>query len=285
MPRPRVIILADTTRPEVVKPLDMVRSRIADHAEVVGEYHANNDPLPEIDADLAVAIGGDGTIMSQARRLVDHDMPLVGVNFGRFGFLAEFDADSLFEHAEIVFGGDPPVHEYMLLQATVHDADGTAVYRGIAVNDVVVTAGPPFRMIELCLSFDDDPGPVLNGDGVIVSSPAGSTAYNVSAGGPIVHPGIEAMIVTPLAVHSLAFRPIVMPAANSLTISVTRANPGTALVVDGQDSFQITEAMTVTIARNHHRAKLVANPRASYWHVLLDKMRWAAPPTYRDRGP
>lgn len=286
MARPHVIILADTDRREVAEPLEKVRRAIAAHGEIVAELEADGDPLPEdVQCDLAVAIGGDGTIMSQARRLVDRDIPLVGVNFGRFGFLAEFDAQSLAQQADVVFNSHPPSRHYMLLNASVRDAGGHELYGALALNDAVITAGPPFRMIELCLSVDDEAGPVFNGDGVIFSTPAGSTAYNVSAGGPIVHPALEAMIITPLAAHSLAFRPIVMPATSRLHVALSRVNPGTTLVLDGQDSFQLAKDMQVIITRHDRRARLVTNPAASYWQVLLDKMRWAAPPSYRERGP
>lgn len=286
MPKPRVVILADTNRREVAQTLKHLRDGIAHRAEIIDVLSADSDPLPDkLSADLAIAIGGDGTIMSQARRVVDHDIPLVGVNVGRFGFLAEFDARMLIEHADEVFNGSPAVREHMLLSAAVRDRSGSDIYHGLAVNDAVITAGPPFRMIELCLTMDREAGPVLNGDGVIISTPAGSTAYNVSAGGPIVHPALEAMIITPLAVHSLAFRPIVAPAETQLHISITRANPGTALVLDGQDSFTLSENMDVLITRHQRRVRLVVNPALSYWQVLIDKMRWAAPPTYRDRGP
>lgn len=286
MPKPRVVILADKQRRETTQPLKQIREGIAHRAEIIDVIQAENDALPpDLNADLAIAIGGDGTIMSQIRRLVDRDIPIVGVNIGRFGFLAEFDARTLIEQADIVFNGSPPMRECMLLSAAVRDRSSSDVYRGLAVNDAVITAGPPFRMIELCLTMDGEPGPVLNGDGVIISTPAGSTAYNVSAGGPIVHPSLEAMIITPLAVHSLAFRPIVAPAATELHISISRANPGTALVLDGQDTIELSEHMDILITRHPHRAQLVVNPALSYWKVLLDKMRWAAPPTYRDRGP
>lgn len=286
MPKPRVIILADIERPAVAKPLQQIRDGIVHRAEIVDVLAVENDPLPaNLNVDIAIAIGGDGTIMSQARRLVDHDIPLVGVNIGRFGFLAEFDAGTLIEQADVVFNGTPPIREHMLLNAAVRDRSGSDIFRGLVVNDAVITAGPPFRMIELCLSMDNEAGPVLNGDGVIISTPAGSTAYNVSAGGPIVHPTLEAMIITPLAVHSLAFRPIVAPATTELHVSITRANPGTALVLDGQDSFTLSEDVDVLITRHTKRARLVVNPSLSYWQVLIDKMRWAAPPTYRDRGP
>jgi NAD+ kinase len=286
MVKPRIIILADTDRPEVTEPLQKLRRGIAEHVNITAVLEADGEPLDDaIDADMAVAIGGDGTIMSQARRLVDHGIPLIGVNFGRFGFLAEFDVRSLTQQAPTLFTSPPPVREYMLLSVRVRDAHGSDVHRALAMNDAVITAGPPFRMIELHQFINGNDGPVLNGDGVIVSTPGGTTAYNVSAGGPIVHPDIEAMIITPLAVHSLAFRPIVAPADEQLMFTVTRANAGTTLVLDGQDTLPLSKDMSVTITRHHKRVRLVTNPLTSYWTVLLEKMRWAAPPTYRDRGP
>ncbi len=286
MTKPRVIILADTTRPEVTQPLQQVRASIADHVQIIDELQANGEPLDStITADMAIAIGGDGTIMSQARRLVDHNIPLIGVNIGRFGFLAEFDVNSLEQQARTLFSAAPPIRQYMLLNVQVCQANGTEIHRALAMNDAVITAGPPFRMIELHQYVNGNDGPVLNGDGVIVSTAGGSTAYNVSAGGPIVHPSIEAMIITPLAVHSLAFRPIVAPADEQLRFRITRCNDGTTLVLDGQDTLPLSEDMSVIITRHEKRAKLVTNPMTSYWKVLLEKMRWAAPPTYRDRGP
>ena len=120
--------------------------------------------------------------------------------------------------------------------------------------------------------------------GVIVSTPIGSTAYNVSAGGPIVHPALDAMIITPIAAHSLAFRPIVLGTGGDVRVGITRANEGTTLVLDGRVTVPLKVGHTVVIARHELRARFVANPSNTYWGVLLEKMRWAAPPTYRDRG-
>ncbi len=211
-------------------------------------------------------------------------MPLVGVNFGRLGFLAEFDWQTLQQHAAIVFGPDPPTFERMMLAASVYGPDGEAKHSGVAINDCVITAGMPFRMIELHVAIDSAEGPTLRADGVIVSTPVGSTAYNVSAGGPIVDPQLEAMIVTPIAAHSLAFRPFVLCPSCELTIQVARANPGTSLVLDGQVPVTLEEGQTVIIHRHARKASFVANPSTSYWRILLDRMRWAAPPSYRDRG-
>jgi NAD+ kinase len=283
--RPRVLLLTSRDRPEVSAMIDDVRHGIAKHAEIISELEADGEALPkDLKADLAVVLGGDGTLLSQARRVADRQIPLVGVNFGRLGFLAEFDWQSLQQNAKVVFGPKPPIHEHMILSMEVCDEKKKCAHRDIAINDCVITAGPPFRMIELSMSIDDHEGPTMTGDGVIVSTPIGSTAYNVSAGGPIVHPSLQAMIITPIAPHSLAFRPIVLNAESELRVEIVRANPGTTLVLDGRVTVPLRMGQSVIVKRHSTPARFVANPSSKYWSILLDKMRWAAPPTYRDRG-
>lgn len=285
MPRPRVLLLADCTRPEIAELLQELRAGISKWADITGQFQTDSKPLgDEVEADLAVVVGGDGSLLSQARRVADRALPLVGVNFGRLGFLAEFDRRTLLQHGAIIFGPDPPIIEHMMLAVAVYDDQGGAVHSGLAINDCIVTAGPPFRMIELRLSIDSAEGPTLSGDGVIVSTPVGSTAYNVSAGGPIVDPKLEAMIVTPLAAHSLAFRSFVLSPSCELRIEVARANEGTSMVLDGQVPLPLEPGNVVKIHRHPRKARFVTNPAMSYWQVLLERMRWAAPPTYRDRG-
>ena len=285
MARRRVLLLADYSRPEIAKVADELRAGISQWAEIAGELDTSDEPLPEdVEAELAVVIGGDGSLLSQARRTADRALPLVGVNFGRLGFLAAFDAHNLLQHAAIIFGPDPPITEHMMLAAAVYDAEGEARHSGLAINDCVITAGSPFRMIELRVSIDDAEGPTVSGDGVIVSTPVGSTAYNVSAGGPIVDPNLEAMVVTPLAAHSLAFRSFVVCPGCTLRIDVARANPGTSLVLDGQIPVPLDAGQRVIIHRHPRKARFVSNPATTYWRILLERMRWAAPPSYRDRG-
>jgi NAD+ kinase len=283
--RPRVVLFADTSRSEVRAALGEVRAIVAAHADLRAVLDAGNDPLDgAIDADLAVALGGDGTLIGQARRLLDRGVPLVGVNVGRLGFLTEFDPASLRRHAALVFGADPPVKDHLVFHASVRDERGGLRAEGAAVNDCVITAGPPFSMIELGLAIDGVPGPSLRGDGVIVATPVGSTAYSVSAGGPIVHPALDAMVITPLAAHSLAFRPIVVSAGCRLEIEVQLANAGTSLIQDGQVATTLARGDRVTIRSHERKARFVVTPDSSYWRILLDKLRWAAPPTYRERG-
>ncbi len=283
--RPRVLLIAKTSRPDVAAMLGDVRSLVQQHATITAEMDTGNGALPaDLQADLAVALGGDGTMLSQARRLADRRIPLVGVNSGRLGVLAEFDLSHLRQHAATVFGPRPPIHEHVILDIALLDHEARELAREKAINDCVITAGSPFRMIEMEISINGNEGPTLTGDGVIIATPIGSTAYNVSAGGPIVQPTLDAIIITPIAAHSLAFRPIVVGTGGDIQVHMVRANAGTTLVIDGQTMVPVRQGVRVRVSRHHERARFVANPSSTYWQILLQKMRWAAPPTYRDRG-
>lgn len=282
MARPRVVLLADRDRPEVCERYTEVRDWVAERATIAAEMDTDSTALPEhLAADLAVVLGGDGTLLSQARRVVDRDWPLVGVNFGRLGFLAEFAWVDLKKSADVVFGDTPPIHEHMMIAAAILDEERNVVSEGIAINDAVIAAGEPHRIIELGLLIDGKDGPQLSGDGVIVATPTGSTAYNVSAGGPIVYPTLDALAITPLAPHSLAFRPIVLSSECGLEIDVIRCNRGTSLILDGNASGPLTPGFRVAITRHERKVKFVANPGTTYWRVLLEKLHWAMPPKYR----
>ncbi len=281
----KVLLAASPDRPATASILGEVRRIVAKHAEIVAEIQADSAALSaNLLFDRMVAVGGDGTLIAQLRRILNRGMPLVGVNSGRLGFLAEFDPISLEEQADSIFGPNPLVRQRMVMDVIVKRKDGTVVYHGVAVNDVVVSAGFPFRMIELRLEFSGNVGPDVSGDGIIIASPVGSTAYTVSAGGPIVHPDVEALIVTPICPHSLGFRPIVVPSHLDISVRVERANDGTALMLDGQTNIRLAVGDMIQVGRHQSMARLVGNPDVTYWQQLLSKMRWAAPPTYRDRG-
>jgi NAD+ kinase len=285
--KPRVLLVADPNRDGIPATLAIVDPAIEDRADNVLRI-APDDALPESPFDVAVVLGGDGTILAQARRLAARETPIAGVNVGRLGFLAEFDAEGFAGAADRVLGDDPPVTERMMLEIAVETV-GSATSNAAtlewapALNDCVVTAGPPFRMIELGLDFNGNGGPHLSGDGLIVSTPTGSTAYNVSAGGPIVHPSCDAFVITPLAVHSLAFRPIIASPDEPIAITVARVNDGTTLVIDGQLTRRLKTGDRVHVRRGGHRVRMIRDPRAEFWSTVVRKMRWATGPTYRDR--
>ncbi|MCK4872006.1 MAG: NAD(+)/NADH kinase [Phycisphaerales bacterium] len=277
----RILILINDASRDVRTALPEIRAFLsANNVRVVGELTQANidDDLDSHGADMLLVLGGDGTLLAWARRFVDHELPILGVNFGKLGFLAEFDTETLYEHGSDLFNRKTlPTSELMAIEATVHPPlDSHPKFCGTALNDCVITAGRPFRMIDIALRIDGEPGPVLTGDGVIISTPIGTTAYNVSAGGPIVSPAVSAITITPLAAHSLATRPVVVHADHGIELELRATNPGTSLVLDGQIHHILQTGERITIARYPTAVRLVRNPGGSYWKTLLQKMRWAA---------
>ena len=277
----KALLIVNREKPEAARTADAIRSMIARHAEVA-EIDAGDEALaPSVAFDVAVVVGGDGTLIAQTRRLLNHGRPIVGVNAGRLGFLAEFDAADLERHAALVFSAKPPLRERMLLSVEVEHVGG-ARETGTAINDAVVTAGAPHRMIEMALTVDDDDAGVdIVGDGVIIATPTGSTAYSASAGGPIVHPDVGGITITPICAQSLAFRPVVVPARETVALWMRRANEGTCVVLDGQRHIALGRGDTVRLRQHDRKALFVANPSNRYWDALRAKMKWAAPPSYR----
>jgi NAD+ kinase len=277
----KALLIVNREKPEAGRTADAIRAGIARHAELL-ELSASDEPLaPGVAFDIAVVVGGDGTLIAQTRRLLDHGKPIVGVNAGRLGFLAEFDATDLEKHAALVFGATPPLRERMLLAVTVERAAGGSE-TGTAINDAVITAGSPHRMIEMSLKVDaDDAGVDMIGDGVIIATPTGSTAYSASAGGPIVHPDVAGVTITPICAQSLAFRPVVVRSSDDIALVMRRVNEGTCVVLDGQRHIALGRGDTVRMHEHGRRALFVANPSNRYWDALRAKMKWAAPPSYR----
>jgi len=289
MPR-TVLVFFNRLKPEAVGALPTLRAMLAGRARIVAERDSTDDsPLPSEPCDLAVALGGDGTLLSAARRLAGTGVALLGVNFGKLGFMAEYDMTSMKKHADRILADSPlPTRELPLLDAKVFASGGASPRAaGICLNEAVITAGPPFRMITLLLAIDGKPGPTLSGDGLIVCTPTGSTAYNVSAGGPIVSPGVDAATITPIAAHSLSFRPIVVPLSCNIEITVVHPNTGpggsgTTLVLDGQMQVPLRRDDRIVLTRQPRSATFVTNPDGSFWSTLSNKLNWAATPLARE---
>jgi NAD+ kinase len=287
-----VLLLVNPDKPNAKAAVAEVRKVIGKHARVVGEFDARVGAAPPEagGAELIVVLGGDGTLLSQARRCAGMGLPLLGVNFGKLGFLAEFDIDSLREQAAELFGDSKlELRAVSLLYAEVR-GKGELKFTASALNECVVTAGPPFRTISMGITIDGEEGPTLSGDGVIVSTATGSTAYNVSAGGPIVAPDVAAMVITPIAAHSLAFRPIVVSDKAKIELTMRRVNrggtiatAGTMLVIDGQVGAPLAEGDRVSICLDGKPVRFVRNSKAGYWARLTEKMRWGEAPRVREK--
>jgi NAD+ kinase len=290
----KLFIVANKSKPNVGKALDEWLPFIKQSVEVVG---IDTDQKPHLDntgADVILALGGDGTLLSAARRLGGKPIPLMGVNFGRLGFLASFTPENFKAAIADLVAGKLPVTSRMMLEASVvgatdacdHD-DPSAVERvrkwhATALNDAVIAAGPPFHMIELEIQVDGDGGVGFSGDGVIIATPSGSTAYNISAGGPIIDPGVEAFCITPICPHSLSFRPVVVNSGNTVVLIASKVNPGTTLFCDGQETAKLARGDRVIIRRSPHDVRLVENPDAMQWRNLAEKLNWAAGPRYNE---
>lgn len=284
-----VLMLVNRGKPRVVESLDGIRRLIETHGRIAGEVDAGGPPLADArGADLLMVLGGDGTFLGEARRCAHLGLPMLGVNLGRLGFLAEFDLESLERQgASLLAGKALPVRDRMMVRVEVVGGPGSSTQRpfqGVAINDAVVTAGPPYRMISIALRIDGEQAALLNGDGVIVSTPVGSTAYSVSSGGPIVAPEVEALSITPIAAHSLSSRPLVVSGRSRIELRVIKTNdnggsPGTTLVLDGQVLVPLASGARVVITKDPTMVvRLVANPEGSYWSTLRAKMHWALPP-------
>lgn len=292
--QPRLYIVANVRKPHVQSALDGLLLSLAGRAQVVGVDTDRASDLATVEADAVLVLGGDGTLLSTARRLNGRAIPLMGVNFGRLGFLASFTPAELTASVDALLQNRLPVSRRQVIEASVLPAGVECRAAGheqvilkrrfasTALNDAVITAGPPFHMIELELCADGDSGVRYDGDGVIVSTPSGSTAYNVSAGGPIIIPGVEAMCITPICPHSLSFRPVVIPSRSTVQIVIIHANPGTTLFCDGQDSTNLSAGERVIVRRSPNDVLLVENPVGHPWRSLAEKLHWAVSPKYSE---
>lgn len=288
----RLFVVANTAKPMVAQALERLRERFGGKVRISGVDPKTDADLSQVEADLILILGGDGTLLSVARRLRGRQVPLMGVNFGRLGFLSSFTPQNFEEHLEQHLQHPLPVRHRMMLEASVLPAgvpcdtkDGAALesvrrFVATALNEAVVTAGPPFHMIELEVSADGDAGVRYFGDGVIVSTSSGSTAYNVSAGGPIISPDLDAFCVTPICPHSLSFRPVVVSPKSTIVIAGVKVNPGTTLFCDGQANTKLAAGDKVVVRRSPYDALLIEDPDARQWRSLAEKLNWAASPKY-----
>lgn len=311
----RLLIVANLKKmrvhPAVGELADWIRQSFGERVQIVG-IDSNDDgreaaaalgrastaaghdfDLSRIDVNLILVLGGDGTLLSVARRLQGRQVPVMGVNYGRLGFLAGFQPDELQKHFADLVDKKLPISSRQMLDVSVvpasDDCDLTKEdqvsaarrFHVLALNDAVVTAGPPFHMIELAVGVDGEFGAAVHGDGLIVCTPSGSTAYNLSAGGPILNPPVRAFCVTPIAPHSLSFRPVIVPSDTRVMLAAQQVNRGTTLVCDGQDCTRLKKGDQVVIRRADRDLLLVENPHSRRWQALAEKLHWASTPRYR----
>ena len=232
---------------------------------------ATKAELPSL-VDLIVVLGGDGTLLSMARAVGDMGVPLLGVNVGGLGFLTATTLDEMFPAVERAIAGGMEYDERMMLSAHVI-RKGEPFGNYVALNDVVITKSAMSRIINLSVSVESQYATAYRADGLIISTPTGSTAYCLSAGGPIVFPGMDAVVLTPIASHTLTNRPIVLPGGHRIEVTL-RSDQEVMLTLDGQVGIPLREHDIVAVAKAPARIKLLRFPRKDFFSVLRTKLKW-----------
>jgi len=223
--------------------------------------------------DLLIVLGGDGTLLSAARALGAYKVPILAVNLGGLGFLTSVTLDELYPMLEQILSGRHRTGERMMLEAEIIRG-GKSAERHTALNDAVANKGALARMLEFDVAVDGDHVGRYRADGLIVATPTGSTAYSLAAGGPIVHPGLDAFVITPICPHMLTNRPLVIPDTSRVEIDFSAAEGPVYVTLDGQIGIQLLPADALLIRKSSSKVVLVRPPRKSYFEILRSKLRW-----------
>lgn len=227
--------------------------------------------------DIIIVLGGDGTLLRAARSVREFDVPILGINLGTFGFLTEVNLNEMFSALEIILKGDYRTEKRMMLDVAVH-RNRERVGERTVLNDVVINRGNLSRIIDLKTSVNDRHLTTFKSDGLILSTPTGSTAYCLSAGGPIVFPDLNSIIVTPICPHTLTNRPVILPENAIVKVVLWTKEKGATLTMDGQDSFTLRSGDTVTINKSRFFTNLIVSPHRDYLEILRTKLGWGALP-------
>jgi NAD+ kinase len=228
--------------------------------------------IPKL-VDVILVFGGDGTFLGMARLACKHGTPILGINLGGLGFLTEVTVEELYPMMERIIQGNFEVEERQMLLTTIHrDKDTLGTYE--VLNDVVINKGAVARIIDLAIYIDDSHVTTYKADGIILSTPTGSTAYSLSAGGPIVHPTIPVTIITPICPHTLTNRPLVVSSDMKVEIKVTTHEPDTYLTLDGQIGIRLNTGDIIEVQRTDTSVKLIKSPFRDFFTILKTKLMW-----------
>jgi len=228
--------------------------------------------IPKL-VDVILVFGGDGTFLGMARLACKHGTPILGINLGGLGFLTEVTVEELYPMMERIIKGDFEIEERQMLLTTIHrNKDTLGAYE--VLNDVVINKGAVARIIDLAIYIDNSHVTTYKADGIILSTPTGSTAYSLSAGGPIVHPTIPVTIITPICPHNLTNRPLVVSSDMKVEIKVTTQEPDTYLTLDGQIGIRLNTGDIIEVQRTDTSVKLIKSPFRDFFTILKTKLMW-----------
>lgn len=291
--QPRVAVLASVNREKVAKEVGSIEAILSKHAEILVVDRDQSFQFTEQDqVDLVVVLGGDGSILSAARRMCFHQHPVVGVNLGRLGFLAALGAHELEEVWPQICRGAFPVDEHVMLRCELIRAGGKRDTHAsnaskapceqfqLALNEAAVLGGPPFSMLQIDLYVDSQLASTYSCDGLIVSTPVGSTAHNLSAGGPILNRKLQAVVISPISPHTLTMRPVVDSADRVFEMVVRQGHESVCAVFDGRVLGPLGEGDCYRISKAPVSFKMIGVPGKNEYQTLRDKLNWGGNPRY-----
>lgn len=228
-------------------------------------------------ADLIVVFGGDGTMLRTARLVSQRDVPLIGINLGVFGYLTEVNLDEMYCALEKILNGNFQVEKRMKLDVALLKGE-TQIQKGSVLNDVVISRGNLSRLVELETKVDERYLTMFKADGLIVATPTGSTAYSLAAGGPIVFPELDSIIINPICPHTLTNRPVLLPENVVVEIALNTRETDAIVTLDGQISFPVSYEDRILIKKSQRRTTLVCSPDRGYMEILRTKLGWGGSP-------
>jgi len=225
------------------------------------------------DCDMLVILGGDGTLLHVADQASRLDIPVVGVNLGGLGFLTEISLEDLDDALKLLLQGAAPIDKRMMLKTRLISKQSQTPWH-YALNDVVISRGPVDRLVELSAWADKELITTYRADGLIFSSPTGSTAYNLSAGGPIVHPLLQSITVTPICPFMLESRPVLLPASVKISTKLTGGCPAVQVIVDGRQIWEMSPDDMLDVRAAEYPLQLICSPTEGYFEILRKKLNW-----------
>lgn len=271
--RPRVVVLALGERPHIAGEAQRLRPLIEQVADVVVFDLDFKTDLSQVEAEFAIVMGGDGSILRAAHQMGYHQIPILGVNLGKLGFLADLSPNDLLGVLPHVCNGFYKVTEHLMFECRVI-RDGNVLHQRLGLNEVCVLAGRPFTLLDVNLYVDAELVTTYSCDGLIVATPIGSTAHSLSSGGPILRKDLQAFVFLPISPHTLTNRPVVDSAERVFELTVSETHDGTAVVVDGVELCGLAANDRVRVERAKPNFKLVEVPGRSYYRTLREKLGW-----------
>ena len=241
-------------------------------ASIMGIKGYQRSEIPDL-VDVVVVLGGDGTMLSAARLVAEKGLPILGVNLGGLGFITEVNRSEIYSALEKMLEGKCSVEERMMIQADIL-RHGERIATHTVLNDVVITKSALARIIYLETYVDRSYVTTFKSDGLIISTPTGSTAYNLSAGGPIIYPALDCIVLTPICPHTLTNRPIVLTGESLIEVSLKSESEDVFLTLDGQVGFSLRKDDVVEIRKSAYKTRLLMPCERDYFQVLREKLKW-----------